>query len=147
MTHYSFIALLAVASCTPGPVGPQGSQGPQGPQGARGSDGAPSSYSKRSDIYCNERQGLFVADGGVGAVSRAGFMTVSCDNAADLPLFANCDGVYGDDVHLESSRPQTRWDDATDGPARWGCAWSFSGTATPHDLPFAAGRICCIRKP
>jgi len=141
-----------------GPTGPQGPQGQQGSPGTPGTPGAPGSqgpigggrYVDRSNVYCLSRQGLFVADGGIGA--GGGHLELDCTGNNDLPITGSCDGLIPSDTQLQVDAPSVGWnvtaadvDAGPSAPAGWFCSWQFAGGTTPHDLPNVATHVCCVK--
>lgn len=159
LARTAYAALFLLVACTQqgpqGPIGPRGPQGiqgpagPQGPGGPQGIQGPPGPlggglYTSKGVTYQVDRQGLFVADGGV-AFGTA-YMFVQCRNVADLPLTGSCDGQQvNDNVVLTVNSPAT-WEGPsyTTGVAAWQCRWDFPSSATQHDLPTVSAHIVCI---
>jgi hypothetical protein len=152
------LALTVLAGCPnsgsqgpQGPAGPQGPTGATGPQGAQGNPGAPGPAGdagfglSRVGTYCNVRQGLFVADGGISG--GIGAMQLACGDALDIPMVGGCSGqtlnLSAGQYFILSSTPGA-WD-STLGAATWNCQWAFVNGASAASMDLAQGYICCLR--
>lgn len=114
-----------------------GSQGPTGPAGP------PGLGLSRAGYYQVDREGLFIADGGV--VLGTATIFVQCANSADIPVAGSCDGQRTNDpVVLIFNRP-VNWSAASGATAAWECQWNFANAASQTDLPSVAGHIVCLK--
>lgn len=129
----------------PGPQGPQGLPGQPGQQGLQGPAGDAGFGLSRTGIYCNTRQGLYVADGGISAGS--GSVTLTCDAISDVPLVGGCSGqtlnLSSGQYFIVSNAPGN-WDQPLS-VASWFCQWSFVNGASAPSMDLAQGYICCLR--
>jgi hypothetical protein len=160
MTRRFVVSLLSVAflaacpsSGSQGLQGPAGPQGPAGAAGAQGQQGNPGpagpsgdagSGLSRAGTYCNTRQGLYAADGGISA--GAGAMEMTCNTITDIPVAGGCSGQTlnlstGQYFILQSTPAGWNTPGAV---ATWNCQWAFVNGATGQSMDSALGYICCL---
>lgn len=99
-------------------------------------------YTSRDDLDCNERLGLLDTD----FSGRTGSLSLSCDDANDLPLFAACSG-QDDKIFISSQGFDSgNWVGAGLAPANWRCAWTWRLGETVVGFGNAHIRLCCIKR-
>lgn len=160
MTTQRWAGLLATCwllgcSSPIGPQGPKGDPGAQGPQGLPGQPGQPGAPGlagnagvgvSRAGTYCNDRHGLYVADGGISG--GLGAMQLACNDPSDVPLVGGCSGqtlnLSTGQYFLLASAP-VGWDQVPPILAGWNCQWAFVNGASAPSMDLAQGYICCLR--
>lgn len=158
MRHLTPLLLIfLVSACLQGPRGPEGPRGPSGPQGdagpagppgvsgPQGQAGPPGRGLTKDAYYQVDRQGLFVADGGI--TNGTGLLAARCLDPADLPLTGSCDGQRTSDPVVLLLNQPAGWNGPSlqGGIGAWECEWGFVNAAAQTDLPTVSAHIVCLK--